>query len=205
MPSPPRSVKSRNDAIHWASGRRWAVISDLVAGLAKLAALRNLAVLVINQTVARVRPDTGAILLPAISSNTWDNGIQNRILLYRDWTHHHYRRRRRRRRRRSHPLRHAQDVTHGDGVHVNFTDSALPGNNGKVKEEEGEERREDWRNVRFAAVLKVGGRISHPNRHHSYGTSTRAIPFIIDRVSLFSSTTSLSGSSLKNISRPSLV
>ena len=194
--SPPRSVKIRNDAIHWASGRRWAVISDFVAGLAKLAALRNVAVLVINQTVARVRPDTGAMLLPAISYNTWESGIQNRILLYRDWTHHHYRR---------HPLRHGRQVTHDGGVHVNFSGSALPGSNAEVKEE-GKEggRGENWRNVRFAAVLKVGGRISRPGRHDSDRASPRAIAFFSDRVRLFFSFfstkqfTILSASRLKN-------
>ena len=75
----------KHDVSQWASGRRWAVISDFLSKLTKLAALRDLAILVINQTVTRIRPETGAMLAPAISSFAWESGIPNRIALYRDW------------------------------------------------------------------------------------------------------------------------
>lgn len=75
----------KHDVSQWASARRWAVISDFLSKLAKLAALRDLAVLVINQTVNRIKAETGATLAPAISSFAWESGIPNRIVLYRDW------------------------------------------------------------------------------------------------------------------------
>ncbi len=85
---PTTPYKKRNEAAQaqqWVSSRRWAVIGDFVAKLAKLAALRDVAIILLNQTVSRVRPETGAMLLPAVSSNAWDAGVMNRVLLYRDW------------------------------------------------------------------------------------------------------------------------
>lgn len=79
------SNKKNDAASQWASSRRWAVMSTLISNLGKLAALKNLAVLIINQTVARVKVETGAILLPAISSAGWDAGVNYRILMFRDW------------------------------------------------------------------------------------------------------------------------
>ncbi|KAI9884238.1 MAG: hypothetical protein M1823_003987 [Watsoniomyces obsoletus] len=80
--------RKKNEATtqQWVSSRRWAVIGDFIARLTKLSTLKNIAVVLINQTVSRVRADTGAMLLPAVSSNAWDAGVMNRVVLYRDWT-----------------------------------------------------------------------------------------------------------------------
>lgn len=82
---PQQHFKRRNETVQWASNRRWAVMSDFLAKLRALATIKNIAILIVNQTVARIRPDKGAVLLPGLSSNAWENGIPNRVLLYRDW------------------------------------------------------------------------------------------------------------------------
>ena len=75
----------KSDAAQWAAGRRWAVMGDLILKLGKLAATRNIAVLLMSQTTTRIRSDTGAVLNPAILGTAWDSGISTRIVLYRDW------------------------------------------------------------------------------------------------------------------------
>lgn len=75
----------KSDAAQWAVGRRWAVMGEFVAKLGKLAATRNIAVLLTSQTTTRIRSETGAILHPAISSTAWDTGIGTRLVLFRDW------------------------------------------------------------------------------------------------------------------------
>ena len=81
-----QTPQKKSDAAQWASGRRWAVISDLLSKLNRIAVTRNIAIVLLSQTVTRVRSDTGALLYPAISGAAWDAGINNRIALYRDWS-----------------------------------------------------------------------------------------------------------------------
>ena len=75
----------KGDAAHWASGRRWAVMGDFISKIGRLAVTKNVAILLVSQTTTRVRSDTGALLYPAISGTAWDGGINNRIVLFRDW------------------------------------------------------------------------------------------------------------------------
>ena len=75
----------KNDVAQWASGRRWAVMGDFISSIVKLAATRNIAVLIISQTTTRIRSESAAILHPAISGTAWDSGIGTRIVLFRDW------------------------------------------------------------------------------------------------------------------------
>lgn len=81
-----QTPQKKSDAAQWASSRRWAVMSDLISKLNKIAVTRNIAILLLSQTVTRVRSDTGALLYPAISGAAWDGGISNRIALYRGWS-----------------------------------------------------------------------------------------------------------------------
>lgn len=60
-------------------------MSDFLARLGKLAALKNIAVVLISQTTTKVRTEYGAVLRPALSTKAWDAGISNRIVLFRDW------------------------------------------------------------------------------------------------------------------------
>lgn len=80
-----RTPGKKGDVAQWAAGRRWAVMADLMSAMGKLAATRNMAILVINQTTTRLRPDTAASLQPAISGIAWESGISCRILLFWDW------------------------------------------------------------------------------------------------------------------------
>ncbi|KAI4089572.1 MAG: hypothetical protein LQ344_005287 [Seirophora lacunosa] len=73
------------DRAVWASGRRWAVMGDLISAIGKLAATRNITALLINQTTTKLKLESAAWLQPAMTGAAWDAGIQCRILLFRDW------------------------------------------------------------------------------------------------------------------------
>ncbi|KAI9663038.1 MAG: hypothetical protein M1821_008086 [Bathelium mastoideum] len=80
--------KKAKDARLWAANRRFAVVESLVSALNKLAAMRNIAVLVTSQMMTRVLPSgagTRAILMPALSSKEWDTGVASKVVLFRDW------------------------------------------------------------------------------------------------------------------------
>ncbi|KAL8671426.1 MAG: hypothetical protein Q9168_004078 [Polycauliona sp. 1 TL-2023] len=80
-----RSAGKKNDVAHWASGRRWAVLTDLISAIAKLAATRKMAIVLTSQTTTKMRLGNTALLQPALSGTAWDSAISSRILLYRDW------------------------------------------------------------------------------------------------------------------------
>ena len=73
------------DSVQWAASRKWSVLGDFITRIGKLAAMRNLAILLTSQTTTRVRAETKAVLLPAVSSTAWDGGINSRVVLFRDW------------------------------------------------------------------------------------------------------------------------
>lgn len=75
----------KSDAAHWASSRRWVVMGDLISKIGRLAATKNIAVLLTNQTTTRIRAETGAVLHPALSGSAWDTGINTRVVIFRDW------------------------------------------------------------------------------------------------------------------------
>jgi len=75
----------KSDAAQWSSGRRWAVMGDFVSKISRLAATKNVAILFTSQTTTRIRPETGAVLYPAVSGTAWETGIGTRIVLFRDW------------------------------------------------------------------------------------------------------------------------
>ncbi|KAK3062835.1 hypothetical protein LTS18_003267 [Coniosporium uncinatum] len=60
-------------------------MSDLMSKLGKMAALNNIAIVLTCQTVTRLRTGASAILLPALSSLEWDNGISTQLVIFRDW------------------------------------------------------------------------------------------------------------------------
>ena len=75
----------KSDAAQWASGRRWAVMSDFVSKISRLAATWNIAIVLTSQMTTRVTSDTGAVMYPAVSGTAWDAGISTRIMVFRDW------------------------------------------------------------------------------------------------------------------------
>ncbi len=80
-----RASGKRSDVAQWAAGRRWAVMTDLITAIAKLAATRNMCVILISQTTTKMRLGNTALLQPALSGTAVDSGVSSRILLYRDW------------------------------------------------------------------------------------------------------------------------
>ena len=75
----------KSDMAQWVSGRRWAVMGDFISNISRLAATKNIAILLTSQMTTRIRSETGAVLHPAISGTAWDNGISTRIVIFWDW------------------------------------------------------------------------------------------------------------------------
>lgn len=76
---------NKNEASRWLAGRRQAMIGDIAARLAKLAALNEICILITSNMVTRITADGGAMLRPALSGHDWDNAISTKVILYRDW------------------------------------------------------------------------------------------------------------------------
>ncbi|KAF2734588.1 P-loop containing nucleoside triphosphate hydrolase protein [Polyplosphaeria fusca] len=80
-----RTSRSKGDQARWASGRKFAVMNELISMLAKMAAMHDIALLLTCQTITRIRGGSRALLVPAISGTEWDNGISTRLVVFRDW------------------------------------------------------------------------------------------------------------------------
>lgn len=79
-----RAAKDNKKDGNWAAGRRYAVMSSLISSLSKIAAIRDIPVVVTNQVTTRYREDV-ALLAPAMGGSEWDNGIATRLVVFRDW------------------------------------------------------------------------------------------------------------------------
>lgn len=67
------------------TSRKFPLLQYLVNALQKLATTRNIAIIVLNQCVTKMRPGLGAALVPAISVTAWEQGLGCRVALFRDW------------------------------------------------------------------------------------------------------------------------
>ncbi|KAE9363090.1 P-loop containing nucleoside triphosphate hydrolase protein [Stipitochalara longipes BDJ] len=67
------------------SARKFPILQYLITSLQKLAATRNIAIVVFSQCVTKMRPGAGAVLVPAINTTAWEQGLRCRIALFRDW------------------------------------------------------------------------------------------------------------------------
>ena len=85
IPASKEKSSKLNDAAQWAASRRWAVMGDFIAKLGRLAATRQIAILLTVQTATRVYAEQETCLYPAVAGTAWDNGINARIVLFRDW------------------------------------------------------------------------------------------------------------------------
>lgn len=75
-----------NQHLQWLLNRKWTIAGDIATHLMKLAASQpHLAVVLTNQTHTKIRGQLQATLFPVVSGGSWDAGIHNRIVLYRDW------------------------------------------------------------------------------------------------------------------------
>ncbi|KAF2403405.1 P-loop containing nucleoside triphosphate hydrolase protein [Trichodelitschia bisporula] len=78
-----RPKGTKNDA-KWLSGRRYAILGELMSNLVRMATRGNLAVLLTSQTSTRVRTGLGALLMPSISEREWEAGVSTQLVLFRD-------------------------------------------------------------------------------------------------------------------------
>ncbi|KAJ5403107.1 uncharacterized protein N7487_009003 [Penicillium crustosum] len=69
--------------LQWLLNRKWNIASELATHLARLAA-RNIAVLTINQSHTKIKPQSHAVLQPLLSGSAWEASVQTRIAVYRD-------------------------------------------------------------------------------------------------------------------------
>ncbi|ESZ93353.1 hypothetical protein SBOR_6280 [Sclerotinia borealis F-4128] len=67
------------------SSRKFPLLQYLINALQRLATTRNIAILILNQCVTKMRPGLGAALIPAISATAWEHGLGCRVALFRDW------------------------------------------------------------------------------------------------------------------------
>lgn len=79
------TTSNTNDNKKWASGRRYAVMNSLVSALGKIAAVRDIPVVITNQTTTLIRKGFSTLLVPGMAGLEWDNGIATRLVLFRDW------------------------------------------------------------------------------------------------------------------------
>ncbi|OTB03752.1 hypothetical protein M426DRAFT_321460 [Hypoxylon sp. CI-4A] len=67
------------------SARRLPVLQFLISTLQKLAATRDICIVVLSQCATRMQLEYGATLIPAINAGTWEQGIATRLVLFKDW------------------------------------------------------------------------------------------------------------------------
>ncbi|KAI1482639.1 hypothetical protein F4774DRAFT_370354 [Daldinia eschscholtzii] len=65
--------------------RRLQVLQFLISTLQKLAATRDICIVILSQCATRMQFEQGATLIPAINTGTWEQGIATRLVLFRDW------------------------------------------------------------------------------------------------------------------------
>ncbi|KAG0649187.1 rad55 [Hyphodiscus hymeniophilus] len=67
------------------SSRKFPMLQYLINSFQKLAATRNIAIVILSQCVTKMRPGAGAVLVPAINTTAWEQGLGFRISIFRDW------------------------------------------------------------------------------------------------------------------------
>lgn len=83
---PHTTIKSGADTSRWSSSRRFAVMATLINSLSKMAAMHDIAVLILSPTSTKMRGGgLGALLAPAMAGLEWESSIATRIVLFRDW------------------------------------------------------------------------------------------------------------------------
>ena len=83
QPSAPLVVRERLEK--QAASKRFQVLESLATAMSKMAALRNIAVLVLTNATTSLKGSNRATLKPALSSQAWESAIHTRVMLYRDF------------------------------------------------------------------------------------------------------------------------
>ncbi len=80
---------ARKNRLQWAANRKWTVAGDLAAAMNKMAALQNVAVVVVNQVATSIKGVKRAVLKPALAGAAWEVAVANRLVLWRDFAPYH--------------------------------------------------------------------------------------------------------------------
>ncbi|KAI1079177.1 hypothetical protein F5B20DRAFT_545275, partial [Whalleya microplaca] len=82
----PRNFETRKTAKGpGPSARRFQVLQSVISAVQKLAATRDLIVVLLSQCATRMQVEHRATLTPAINAGTWEQGVTTRLVLFRDW------------------------------------------------------------------------------------------------------------------------
>ena len=84
----PNTPKAK--AQSWQLSRKFATATSLGSALTKMAALHDIAIVVINQVATSLKGQKRAMLKPALSGTGWEASVQNQILIYRDFAPRSY-------------------------------------------------------------------------------------------------------------------
>lgn len=82
-PAAPAAVREKLEK--QATSKRFQIIESLAAGMSKMAALRNIAMLVLTNATTNLKSSNRATLKPALSSQAWESAVHTRVMLYRDF------------------------------------------------------------------------------------------------------------------------
>jgi hypothetical protein len=73
-------------AVPSTSTRRLQILQLIISSLQKLAATRDITIVILSHCATRMQADRGAALIPAINATVWEQGIATRLVLFRDWS-----------------------------------------------------------------------------------------------------------------------
>ncbi|OCT50835.1 hypothetical protein CLCR_08547 [Cladophialophora carrionii] len=82
-PSAPAAVKERFEK--QAASKRFQIMENLATAMSKMAAIRNIAIVVLTNATTNLKSSNRATLKPALSSQAWESAVYTRIMLYRDF------------------------------------------------------------------------------------------------------------------------
>jgi hypothetical protein len=68
------------------SARRLQLLQFIISSLQKLAATRDVAIIILSHCATRMQAERGATLIPAINASSWEQGMTTRLVLFRDWS-----------------------------------------------------------------------------------------------------------------------
>ncbi|EXJ57886.1 hypothetical protein A1O7_05309 [Cladophialophora yegresii CBS 114405] len=82
-PSAPAAVRERFEK--QAASKRFQVMENLATAMSKMAAIRNIAIVVLTNATTNLKSSNRATLKPALFSQAWESAVYTRIMLYRDF------------------------------------------------------------------------------------------------------------------------
>jgi hypothetical protein len=64
------------------------MLQHIASALQKLAATRDIAIVVLTQCSTRMDGERGASLISAINASAWEQAMSTRLVLFQDWVRH---------------------------------------------------------------------------------------------------------------------